>query len=55
MSGRQVTVRRGKHIGWWVDGRKARGSRFMLTWWPTEGIANAVARWFGGRTEPDDT
>jgi hypothetical protein len=27
----------------------------MLTWWPTERIARAVARWVGGRAEPDDS
>jgi Phage integrase family len=27
----------------------------MLTWWPTARIARAVARWVGGRDEPDDS
>ncbi|MET0729208.1 MAG: hypothetical protein ABWZ76_13015 [Acidimicrobiales bacterium] len=48
MSDRQVVVRRGRHLGWWVDGRAARGRRFMLTWWPTHRMARAVARWVGG-------
>jgi hypothetical protein len=55
VSERRVVVRRGGHYGWWVDGRSARGSRFMLTWWPTERIARTVARWVGGRAEPDDS
>ena len=49
MGERRVVVRRGRHFGWWVDGRKESGSRFMLTWWPTEQMANAVARWVGRR------
>ena len=49
MSDRQVVIRRGRHFGWWVEGRSARGRLFMLTWWPTERMARAVARWVGGR------
>jgi hypothetical protein len=45
MSDRRVDIRKGRHVGWWVDGFRANGKRFMLTWWPTEGIARAVARW----------
>jgi hypothetical protein len=48
VSGRKVVVRRGRHIGWWVEGRKRNGRRFMLTWWPTEGLARTVARLVGG-------
>ena len=48
MGSREVTVRRGRHLGWWVEGRKASGGRFMLTWWPTQGMARAVARLVGG-------
>jgi hypothetical protein len=55
MSERRVVVRRGRHWGWWVDGRSARGGRFMLTWWPTRRIARAVARRVGGAAEPDDS
>jgi hypothetical protein len=51
VSGRQVVVRRGR-VGWWVDGRSAGGRRFMLTWWPTEGLARMVARLVGGRAGP---
>jgi len=47
MGERRVVVRRGKHFGWWVDGWKESGGRFMLTWWPTERMANTVARWVG--------
>ena len=55
MAERHVEVRRGRHFGWWVDGRKAGGSRFMLTWWPTERMTRAVARWVGGRRQADDS
>jgi hypothetical protein len=27
----------------------------MKTWWPTQGLARMVARWFGGPTEVVDT
>jgi hypothetical protein len=43
---RHVTVSRGRHFGWWVDGRKANGRRSMKTWWPTERMAQAIARLF---------
>jgi hypothetical protein len=49
MAERQVEVRRGRHIGWWVDGRWASGRLFMKSWWPTEGLARAIARLVGGR------
>ena len=50
VSNRQVVVRRGRHIGWWAEGRWSSGRLFMLTWWPTEGLARAVARLAGGRS-----
>jgi hypothetical protein len=40
----QVAIRRGRHAGWWVSGRTRRGRRFMLTWWPTRRLADAIAR-----------
>ena len=43
MSNRQVVVRRGRHIGWWAEGRWSSGRLFMMTWWPTEGLARMVA------------
>jgi hypothetical protein len=50
---RKVVVRQGRRVGWWVEGRWAsgrlNGRLFMLTWWPTEGLAQAVARLVGGR------
>jgi hypothetical protein len=49
MADRKVSVRRGRFLGWWVEGRWASGRRFMLTWWPTEGLARTVARLVGGR------
>ena len=52
MSDRDVVLRKGRHIGWWVEGRSAGGRLFMKTWWPTEGLARAVARLVGARTEP---
>ena len=50
MSGRSVAVHRGKHLGWWVEGRKANGGLFMMTWWPARSWARAVARMIGGET-----
>jgi hypothetical protein len=44
MSRRQVAVHRGRHFGWWVEGRKANGRLFMMTWWPVRSWARAVAR-----------
>ena len=48
VSDRQVKLRRGRRVGWWVEGRSAGGRLFMKTWWPTEGLARAVARLVGG-------
>jgi hypothetical protein len=45
---RQVTLRRGRRFGWWVEGRSGSGRLFMKTWWPARGLANAVARMVGG-------
>jgi hypothetical protein len=45
MSNRNATFRRGKHFGWWVIGRFSTGRLFMVTWWPTKGLADTVARW----------
>jgi len=47
MSNRRMIVRRGRHWGWWIEGRSAGGRLFMLTWWPTQNLARTVARWFG--------
>jgi hypothetical protein len=55
MADRQVGIRRGRHVGWWVEGRWASGRLFMKTWWPTQGLARAVARLVGGRAETDGT
>jgi hypothetical protein len=52
MTAHSVEVRRGRHFGWWVDGHFASGRRFMLTWWPAEGMARTVARLVGGPAEP---
>ena len=48
MKNRHVTVRRGRHVGWWVVGRRANGGLFMYTWWPARSLAMLVARVFGG-------
>jgi hypothetical protein len=48
VSDRRVMLRRGRRVGWWVEGRSARGRLFMKTWWPTEGLARAVARLVAG-------
>lgn len=49
VSDRQVVLRRGRRVGWWVEGRSAGGRLFMKTWWPTQGLARTVARLVGGR------
>jgi hypothetical protein len=51
VNARNVIVRRGRHFGWWVEGRKANGKSFILTWWPIESLARIVARWVGGRSD----
>ena len=51
MSTRSVIVHRGRRLGWWVEGRRANGKLFMLTWWPTQGLARVIARLFGGRDD----
>jgi len=51
MSARRVSVHRGRHLGWWVEGRWANGRLFMMTWWPTRGLAQAVARMVGARPQ----
>ncbi len=47
MADRQVVLTHGR-FGWWVEGRSAGGRLFMRTWWPTQGLARAVARLVGG-------
>jgi hypothetical protein len=49
---RQVVIRRGRHFGWWVIGRSAAGRLFMVSWSPTQGLAQAIAGIFGGETDP---
>ena len=52
MGRRQVTLHRGRHIGWWVEGRWPNGHLFMMTWWPARSLARAVARLVGGGRDP---
>ena len=40
---RPLVVHSGRRFGWWVEGRKSNGRRYMWTWWPTKGIASLVA------------
>jgi hypothetical protein len=42
-------------MGWWVEGRSAGGRLFMKTWWPTQGLARAVARLVGSRANPSSS
>ena len=51
MGSRKVGIRRGRHLGWWVEARTDTDRLLMLTWWPTEGIARAVAGWIGKPAE----
>ena len=39
-----LVIHRGRRFGWWIEGRKSNGRRYMLTWWPTKGFASFVAR-----------
>jgi hypothetical protein len=39
-----LVIRHGRRFGWWIEGRKSNGRRYMFTWWPTKGIAGFVAR-----------
>jgi hypothetical protein len=38
------TIRPGRHVGWWIDGRRANGRRFLLWWCPTRRIAEWALR-----------
>ena len=33
------TIRPGRHVGWWIDGRRSNDRRFLLWWWPTRRMA----------------
>jgi hypothetical protein len=48
MRRRTMTLIPGRHLGWWAQGRHANGHLFMMTWWPTEGLARVAARLVGG-------
>ena len=39
-----LVIRRGRRFGWWIEGRKTNGRLYMLTWWPTKGMAPLIAR-----------
>jgi hypothetical protein len=39
-----LVIHHGRHVGWWIEGRKANGHRYMWSWWPTKGLASFVAR-----------
>ena len=39
-----LVIRRGRRFGWWIEGRKSNGRRYMFTWWPTERLAALIAR-----------
>jgi hypothetical protein len=55
MGDRQVVLRRGRRVGWWVEGRSAGGRLFMKSWWPTQGLARAVAQLVGSRANPSSS
>jgi hypothetical protein len=38
-----LVIRRGRHVGWWIQGRAGRGF-LMLDWWPTKRLALMIAR-----------
>ncbi len=39
-----LVIHAGRRFGWWIEGRKSNGRRYMLTWWPTKALASFVAR-----------
>ena len=39
-----MVIHRGRRFGWWIEGRKSNGRRYMFTWWPTKALASFVAR-----------
>ena len=45
MSDQHLVIRRGRHIGWWIQGRVGRGLK-TFDWWPTKGLALIVARFW---------
>ncbi len=45
MTDRNLIIRRGRHVGWWVQGRAGRGF-LMFDWWPTKRLALMVARFW---------
>ena len=48
MSDQHLVVRRGRHIGWWIEGRVGRGVK-TWDWWPTKRLALMIARlWVRG-------
>jgi hypothetical protein len=45
MKDQHVVIRRGRHVGWWIEGRAGRG--FMVwDWWPTKRLALMSARFW---------
>ena len=45
MSEQNLVIRRGRHFGWWIQGRAGRGF-MMFDWWPTKRLALMVARFW---------
>ena len=45
MSDQHLVIRRGRHVGWWIQGRAGRGF-IMFDWWPTKRLALMVARFW---------
>ena len=41
---RPLVIHRGRRFGWWIEGRKSNGRRYMFTWWPTKTLASFIAR-----------
>lgn len=40
----RLSIYGGRHAGWWVKGRSRKGR--MWTWWPTQKLALAAARFW---------
>jgi hypothetical protein len=45
ISDQHLVIRRGRHVGWWIEGRAGRGF-IIWDWWPTKRLALMVARFW---------
>jgi hypothetical protein len=50
---REVVVRSGEHLGWWVESISDGGRTTRLLWLPTLSAGKALARWLSGKPEQE--